>query len=356
MAGRADPLPSRPRVLGRLESGLGSSFARTPASEAGGIAERLFGVCADSVHRLDTERDDTFRLSFTGGAGEAGDTDFILKISHPDDDRLEADLQSAAISHAADCDPGLPLQRFLPAIAEPVHNGRAVRLVRYLPGRLLGEATASPAQLRAVGRMLGRLARALAGFEHPADRRWLAWDLQHADALAELVPAVEGADRRLAVGAVLERLSAETLPALRDTASQVVHNDFHGGNIVVDPAAQDFVTGILDFGDVVRSHRAADLAIAMSYAGSYATGTADPWAPARALLAGYRDTNELLDDELALLPQLVLGRIAQRLLLGSWLASARPENAHYTGRNIRATWGQFLALRDSLPPRGAPGQ
>lgn len=354
MAGRADPHSPDARagrgLRDRLEAGWGSPFDRISPNEAGAVAERVFGVRADSVVRFDTERDDTFRLTESGSGDRAG-AEYVLKISHPDDDPLEIDLQSAAIAYAAGRDPRLPLQRFVPARTDPRHGSRAVRLIRYLPGRLLGEATASPHELRQVGRMLGRLANALADFEHPAADRWLAWDLQHADSLAELLPVLEGADRRLAVRTVLERTSAETLPALRRTPRQVVHNDFHGGNIVVDRSAPDFVSGILDFGDAVRSHRAADLAIALSYAGGYSpTGAGEPWAPAAAFAAGYLEANELSGDELVLLPQLVLARLAQRLLLGSWLAAARPENAVYTARNIEATWRQFLDLRGSLPP------
>jgi Ser/Thr protein kinase RdoA (MazF antagonist) len=231
-----------------------------------------------------------------------------------------------------------------------------VRLVRYVPGRLLGETPTDESGVRKVGRMLGRLTSALSGFSHPAAERWLAWDLRHLDELVGLLPTVEGIDRRKVLSAELDALGAETLPALRETRVQVVHNDFHGGNLVVDPEAPDFVTGILDFGDVVRSHPAADLAIAMSYAGSYSAAAGDPWAPADALAAGYRETAELTDDEAALLRPLVLGRLVQRMLLGSWLAASRPENADYTGRNITSTWRQIESLRQSPATRRAPGK
>jgi hydroxylysine kinase len=365
MAGRTDPHSAAdqrgPDLRVRLESGLGSAFDRTPVVEAGAIVGRIFGISVDSAVRLDTERDDTFAITASGsggpvGAGQSTGPGFVLKISHPGDDQLEIDLQSAAVAHAASRDPGLPLPRLVPALGEARHGDRAVRLIRYLPGRLLGEVTASPPELRRVGRMLGRLTLALADFEHPAADRWLAWDLRHAGSLAELLPALDGAERRRAIGEVLDRLSAETLPALAATPRQVVHNDFNGGNLVVDRAAPDFVTGILDFGDAVRSHRAADLAIALSYAGGYACGADGPWAPAAAVAAGYLEVNELPRGEIALIPQLVLGRLAQRLLLGSWLAAARPENAGHLARNIEASWRQFLALRESFPPDGWQGQ
>lgn len=343
----------------RLSVGLGAPFTPTPSRDVAALAQRLFAVTPTAVTRFATERDDTFRL-IVGGDPHG----FVLKISPPGDSPAEITLQGAAVTHASARDAALPLQRFVPPVtADPLHNGRAVRLVRYLPGQLLGDVTASPTELRSVGRMLGRLTNALADFEHPAATRWLAWDLVQLGELGELLPCLEGEDRQRVVASVLEVLTTETLPALHATPRQVVHNDFHGGNLVVDKGAPEFVTGILDFGDVVSSHRAADLAIAMSYAGSTAQSHSrtfprpghDPWAPALTLAAGYREATWLGDEEVALLPALVLGRLIQRLLLGSWLATNRPENAEYTGRNLDITWRQFVALRGSLSPRERVG-
>ncbi|MHC5796754.1 phosphotransferase [Lacisediminihabitans sp. FW035] len=364
-----EALPTTPLVR-RLQMGLGSPFDRTPAAEARAIARECFGMTATSVTRLATERDDSFRLE-VGGHSDG----FVLKISPPGEDAGEIDLQEAAIAHAAARDPRLPLQRFvLPLHSSPppsssAAGGRAVRMLHYLPGRLLGDGEPTLVEWRAVGRMLGRLTGALADFEHPAADRWHAWDLARLAELAELVPAIADTGRRRAVATVLAQLSAETLPALRVTPRQVVHNDFHGGNLVVRAGTPEFVTGILDFGDVVLSHRAADLAVAMSYAtppslrsrsgglgstgpGSTGPGSAgNPWEPALALASGYRELVGLSGAEAALLPQLVLGRLAQRLLLASWLAAERPENSEYTARNLESSWQHFVSLRESPLPR-----
>jgi len=334
----------------RLLAGLGVAFERTSPAEAAAVALRCFGVTAASITRLATERDDTFRLAVTGDPHG-----FVLKISAPGDDPAEIGLQEAAIAHAAAQDDSLPLQQFVPSLCRSSHGHRAVRLLRYLPGRLLSEVDPSPADWRAVGRMLGRLTGALDDFEHPAADRWLAWDLSRLAELSELVPVIDGEHRRRAVATLLAELSAETLPALQLTPRRVVHNDFHGGNLVVRPEAPDFITGILDFGDVVRSHRVADLAIAMSYARPPSRAD-NPWAPAIALASGYRELVSLSDAESVLLPHLVLGRLAQRLLLASWLAEARPENSQYTARNLESTWRQFVSLRQSPVPTGGVRQ
>ncbi|MFM9919824.1 phosphotransferase [Lacisediminihabitans sp. H27-G8] len=343
-------------LVERLSSGLARPFERSTDDRVVALVQRQYGMTPTRVHRLATERDETFRLWVVGEP-----IGFVLKIAPPGDDPAELDLPVAAIAHAARRDATLPLQRFIaPLPGTSPRDGaglddRATRLIRYLPGRLLSDTPTSTAQWRAVGRMLARVALALAGFDHPAASRWLAWDLANLDHVAELVPMLPNDEQRTAVGRLLADFTVNTLPSLRLTPRQAVHNDFHGGNLIVDPDARGFVTGILDFGDVVRTHRCADLAIAMSYAIPPSARSGDPWTAALALAAGYRDVSELSVDEVALLPHLVRGRLAQRLLLGSWMSATRSENAAYTARNLERTWRQFLRLSDSPPPRGALG-
>lgn len=351
---RMDDVPPVTPLARRLAAGLGIPFVHTSPEEAAEIALRCFGMGVGDVRRLATERDDSFRMTGNVTAdSDAADSDaaaYVLKISPPGEDSAEIELPGAAIAHASARDTTLPLQRFVtPVTPTPTHRGRTVRMLHYIPGPLLDEVDPSPANWRSVGRMLARLSSALADFEHPAADRWLAWDLGHLDQLSELLVFLPAGERRDAVAEILDEMTRSTLPALRLTPRQVVHNDLHGGNLVVDPLAPAFITGILDFGDVVRSYRAVDLAVAMSYARS-SPGADTAWESAGDLAYGYGEEGELTDEESALLPQLVLGRLAQRLLLGSWLAKARPENAEYSSRNLEATWNTLISLRQAPPP------
>jgi Ser/Thr protein kinase RdoA (MazF antagonist) len=117
-----------------------------------------------------------------------------------------------------------------------------------------------------------------------------------------------------------------------------VHHDINADNLLVDSHVTAFVTGVLDFGDIVRSSVVGDLAVAMAYAvgadGSLERHHLDPWDAPYDVAHGFIEERDLIDDEWALLPALVRTRLAQRLLVNSWLAAADPVNAHYTARSI----------------------
>jgi len=73
-----------------LAGELTTPFERTSAEDAGLLAVRHWGIAPARTNRVDTERDDTFRV-------ETADASYALKIAHPADDPAVIDLQTAAI-------------------------------------------------------------------------------------------------------------------------------------------------------------------------------------------------------------------------------------------------------------------
>lgn len=276
-------------------------FDRMPEAEAVDLLATHWDTAVPSVTRLETERDDTFRFGSR-----------VLKVAHPADDPAVVDLQLAALAHASAADPGLSLQRVVLS-ADGSHSvsvsGRVARVFEWMPGTLAKGVVPTHRQLRAMGTMLGRLNLALRGLEHGASGRELAWDLQRLPALREL--AVE----KPAILAIVDHFEAEVLPVLERMPQQIVHNDFHPGNLLVDAGSDSYVTGILDFGDVVHTARVADLGVALAYLpmGSSPSEHALPF------LDGFESVVPLLPEERAVLPHLVAARLVQRELLNGLL-------------------------------------
>jgi Ser/Thr protein kinase RdoA (MazF antagonist) len=313
------------------------------------VAELLshaYGLTATAVVRLESERDDTIKV--VAGAGE-----YTLKVANPHEDPAVLAMQSAAVQYAAAADPDLPLPtpvarldgRILGAV--DTHEGpRVARLLAYLPGTCLDYEASTAAQRYACGQSMARLSLALRGFEHPAGTRRLSWDLLQLGSLRPLLAHVPDPGTRRDVSAVLASFETRVLPTLADRPHQVLHNDFNPGNVLVDPGSPGYVTGILDFGETVRTAVVADVAVAMAYA---AYDPDQPWQAPQDLLAGYLSRRPLCAAELELVPDLMRGRLAQRLLLNSWMAGTTTSGAARAARHLHPTADALARLLRSEP-------
>ncbi|MCW6509686.1 phosphotransferase [Lichenifustis flavocetrariae] len=135
------------------------------------------------------------------------------------------------------------------------------------PAHLSPRGTPAPrGPLLAAGRQprsLPRWDRALAS-RLPAADHDLLWDLKGAARLRPLLPHV-ASDSRALVARRLDHLEDNILPRLAKLRRQVVHNDLNPHNVPVDPAYTDRVTGILEFGDMVDTHRVNHVAVGAAY-------------------------------------------------------------------------------------------
>jgi hydroxylysine kinase len=310
----------------------------TPA-EAITIAHEVFDLDVLTVARMETERDDSFRLRTTSG-------DLLLKVAHPADSVAAVDMQTQALLFATVRDAELPLQHFREsptgeiAVALADRDNRIARVLTWLPGTLLADSTPTDAQVVLLGEALGRLSVALRGFEHPASEYSMAWDLAQASRLRRLSAQLPDA----AVQETLDRYEAEVVPVLGELPRQVIHNDYNPGNIVTDAREPRYVTGILDFGDAIHSIRVGDLACALSY---QLWPMKRSWESCARFIEGFERRVLLLPAERAVLKTLVLTRFAQRILINGWLAKTDEGRTHDPER-LAATRHRLEALLEEL--------
>jgi len=326
------------------EGGLATTYVSMDAEEAAGVAERCFGISGDFM-RFATEKDDTFHISSPDGRR------FVLKVANPEENTQEIDLQLQALKYIEKHDPSIPVPRvfhsvdgqWLPSIVDKAGQHRHLRLLSYVDGKPLDSHDSTPSERERVGETLARLRLALDGFSHPSDTRVLAWDVKHLLTLEPLLQGVTDTRQRHLLAKGLARF-AQIAPQLRSLRSQVLHNDFSRSNIVVEPGTPDFVTGIIDFGDVVRTAVAIDVSTALLNQlprGDDARAMDDIFADGRDILRGYLRFADLTEEELTLIPHLAMGRVIARALLTTWRARMFPENAEYILRNTQQGWAQL---------------
>jgi hydroxylysine kinase len=319
---------------------LSAPSARISSQEALALAKTHYGI-EGRVQRFDTEKDDTFRLTSRDGRN------YTLKIANAAEHRQEISLQIDLLAHIALVNPGLPVPRVVAdrdcrmqfSYADSTGQTREVHLLTYLEGVPLSEVTTEAHEREKVGEVLGTLRLAMAGYAHAADSREIAWDVKHLLKLAPLLDEIADPARRSLIETGLDRFTS-IAGRLAKCRTQVLHNDFSKSNIVIDKSDAGFVTGIIDFGDAVRTAVVIDVSTALL--NQLPSRPAEPFfAQGHDLLRGYLRVTDLTDEELLLLPHLVMGRAVARALLTIWRGRLFPDNARYIMRNTDQGWHQL---------------
>jgi Ser/Thr protein kinase RdoA (MazF antagonist) len=320
---------------------IGPILSRAPtftAQQAEGIAQQQYDLIS-VAQELPSERDQNFLLTTPTG------DKFILKIANATEKLSLLVAQNEAMTHLASrvsyC-PRLVLSRSDQAVAQ-IRAATAqhyVRVVTYLPGLPLAEAEQTPRLLFNLGRRLGEFSRAMSDFDHVEFHRDFHWDLalgkQVIDEYGPLVTENEVRDQIARCRAIFD--SSLELPL------KVIHGDANDYNVLVQ---HDDVVGLIDFGDMIHSFRAGELAIALAYV---VLDKEDPLINAKAVVAGYRGELELNREEIEWLWPLMLMRLCMSICLAAYQCKQKPENAYLdvSQRAIRNSLPGLIAIDPGL--------
>jgi 4-aminobutyrate aminotransferase-like enzyme/Ser/Thr protein kinase RdoA (MazF antagonist) len=309
---------------------------RLTPEEAIFVARHHFGVGADRAEPLPSDRDQNFLLL----EGESGRR-YVLKLAHAHEDPRVLDLQNRILEHLARA--GFPLSKVLHStegeeVVDVPGPGGVVfrtRLLTWLPGVVLESVNPKvPSLFRSMGSFLGSMDRALEGFDHPSMNRRLKWDLKQA---GRVVRSHLGLVTDPARRALLEEMSQRFLeslgPHLSDLRMSVIHSDANDHNVLVSEASpagapeERRVTGLVDFGDTVRSYTVGEAAIAGAYA---MLDRADPFPTAADVVRGYHRAFPLREAEVAALFPLMGLRLCQSVAIAAHQKEREPDNPYLT--------------------------
>ena len=237
------------------------------------------------------------------------------------------------------------------AVVELAGTPHSVRLLTYVEGTpMTGAGYLAPVTARQFGGLAGRVCTALAGFCHPgADaaqpvgratrRRWSS-------------PSSCPRSTRLTASRVAA-LSAAADGALEPVATalpqQVIHADITDFNVVADqgPDARPVPAGIIDFGDLMHTWRAAEAAVTIC-----SLLVKDRRAPLRIagdVLAGFLAEAPLTEDEVDALWPMVAARACAGLVSTVHQLSSEPGN-HYLHDNLAVDRAVFDMV-EAIPLR-----
>ena len=321
-----------------------------------------------SIHacarELPGERDRNFLLRATGdgqdaglgrnerargaGAEAAGDA-FVLKIGNPDESRASLEMQNAILARLAQGwleEDGASRSTF-PAVVPDLAGAPLatvekdgvhypLRLVTWLPGVPVAEVRPqSPELLRSWGGVLARLNVALADFEHRAAETGFHWDLRTASSIfEERVGSVKGRDRRALLRRRMADCEERLAPLIAGLRTQVVHGDANDYNVLANrvedtPPGGRYgdrrVTGIIDFGDAMRTWLASEPAVAGAYA---MLSKRDPAGALAQLVSGFHEEYPLGEEEIAAVFPLAGMRLCLSATMAAWQRAREPGNEY----------------------------
>jgi Ser/Thr protein kinase RdoA (MazF antagonist) len=300
---------------------------------------------------LPSERDRNFAVAVDGLE------EFVLKVSNATEPRGILAFQHEGLARLRAV--GVPSPEPVPGrdgtviidARSPDGTPLLVRLMRWVRGRPLATLAPDerpPALLVELGAMMGRAATGLHGWDHPAAHRDFQWDPGRGLAVIDAhAPAVTDPRRAALLAAWRARLAplGDVIPQL---PQGVIHNDANDHNVLV-AADGSTITGLLDFGDAVRSAVVCDLSVAAAYA---ALEAPDPMAVIAAVQRGFEAERPLTSGERAALIDLVALRLATSVALSAHQSTLDPADAYLTVSEA-AAWA--LLERLSSVDRGALG-
>lgn len=302
-----------------------------PAHTAESIAATVFGVVGDA-RPLGSNQEANLLL-------RAGDRRVVLKIANPAFTHAELDLQNAAMLHVA---PALaavgvtvptPLPSRSGSLIDTVElDGRPhhVRLLTFVPGKMLADTGYLADQvLQQVGATAAAVGAALRDFDHRSAERVLQWDPRRAaDVVAALLPSVGDPTHRTRLEAVVEVAFPALEPLVAHLRTQVVHGDLADYNLVSDtgPDGRPRVTGIIDFGDVMRSWLVGELTTAATTV--LTRSGRNPVLDVADVIAGAHAVTPLTEAEITAVWPLVLARAAVLAVSVEHQLSEDPDNAY----------------------------
>jgi Ser/Thr protein kinase RdoA (MazF antagonist) len=281
----------------------------TSTNTASQVFKYLYGTDAE-LTPLYAELDNNFLVATDGGEKR------ILKIMHVGCDPMRVDLQCRALEHLAENVSDLNLPHVISTTSGQAYVDHTVdgvkRLVwslRYCPGALMDEVEPhSDGLLRSFGRTMAILDLALKSFSHPAMKQGNKWELTKA---AEARPFAKylGRDAAIDMDAIFNQFEETTQAKLASLPHSVIHNDANNSNVLVNvtESGDEIVDGVIDFGDMTYQPTVCEAAIAMAYV---AVHNDDPLAACSRFLESYSELFRLNDDEIAVLYDLMLTRMA----------------------------------------------
>lgn len=323
--------------------------------EAERIASRYFGVSGKAVN-LPGERDRNFYIKDNSG------NEFVLKFSNLKEKKENLEFQNRLLNYLSRDSRRPFCPRPIPSLSGDliieVKDKQAktcfVRLLTWLPGKTMAQTNPhSSALLENFGLFLGKLSKSLQSYPEKFDQPDLIWNLNKAPkTITELKSNLKTKRQKDLLDNYFPLIEAWSDFYLSKIPQSLIYNDANDHNVIVtfpSRKPEDFgsmeIKGIVDFGDVIFSCTAGDLAVGCAYAMLHKS---NPLAAAADIISGYCRERPLSEEELAALYPLILTRLCLSVCISAFQKKECPKD-NYLIISEQPIW-ELLGKLASIPP------
>ncbi len=280
-----------------------------------------------SLSKLDGEYD----LNFLA----VGEKDYVLKVMRPGCDAEFIDMQCKAFEQLQNASPNLPIPNVIPSktgapftsFKDEDGEDRLLWVLERMHGKIYADFKPKTAALaHELGRMVGGIDKALAGFKHPSLERDFKWNLIQGDWIGGDLDVISDPARKNLIEDILAEYKGlkDALFAMDKVA---IHNDVNDYNILVQGTLTEApsVSGIIDLGDMCYAPRICDLAVTAAY---MVLDTDNVESTLAALVSGYHDAYPLGTDEIDMLWTLLRLRLVVSVVNSTIMAKENPDDPY----------------------------
>ena len=294
------------------------------------IVKELFGISGSS-ELLPSERDQNFLI--TTGTSEK----YVLKIANLKENANYIKAETEVIDFLYNKTGLTP--KVIPNLKGELissyawkDNNYIVRMISFINGKVLGKVKhRSDELLFDLGKSVGTIDKRLLDFRNDSFKRDFLWDIANGlNIITQYSPLINDAELKEAVLKISENYSKNVRPLENSLRKSIIYNDANDYNILLGPDNNVYsnyqkVSGIIDFGDMVYSYTAADLAVTIAYV---ILNEESPLKCAAEIVKGYHSVNPLTDAEIKVLFDMICMRLAMSACIAAHQQSIKPDNEY----------------------------
>jgi 4-aminobutyrate aminotransferase-like enzyme/Ser/Thr protein kinase RdoA (MazF antagonist) len=312
------------KVIKVIDMQLDYSKIQISKLEAASILKELYQIQGE-INELPGELDFNFRI-------QTEEQDYVLKVSRPNADLDELDLQVKILKHLSEYkDLNSPTLikdiqgNSLSEIIDENNQKRKVRLLTFQKGRLWSNVNPILSPLiYQLGQEAGKITSSLQTFDHPKLHRTFEWDIAQVQWIENHFDLFNTEQKQLINHFYSKFLKIST--PYNKLRKSTVHNDVNDNNIVVSSCLENpKIEAIIDYGDAVHTQTINDLAIALAYS---MMDKNDPLDAAIPVVKGYHHSFKLQEEELELLFTLIPMRLLITVTKSAINKEKEPDNIY----------------------------